>query len=139
MKANYPNVKIFGSEGMLEMEAADNNWPWFYHKQILDSPQARNNIDILAVHGYSDGVAPTSGSTLGHLWSSHKSHFARSDGQAAMDDRDVRLSGRLERHAGRVQPRPGHHVRPEQRQHERLGLVAGEREPGLLRTSATSR
>jgi glucuronoarabinoxylan endo-1,4-beta-xylanase len=76
VKAAYPDVKIFGSEGMLEMEAADNNWPWFYHKQILDSPQARNNIDILAVHGYSDGVAPTSGSTLGHLWASHKSHFA---------------------------------------------------------------
>ena len=76
LKANYPNVKVFGSEGMLEMEAADNNWPWFYHKQILDSAQARANIDILAVHGYSDGVAPTSGSTLGHLWQSHKQHFA---------------------------------------------------------------
>jgi O-glycosyl hydrolase len=61
---------------MLEMEAADNNWPWFYHKQILDNAQARANVDILAVHGYSDGVAPTSGSTLGHLWASHKSHFA---------------------------------------------------------------
>jgi glucuronoarabinoxylan endo-1,4-beta-xylanase len=76
LKANYPNVRIFGSEGMLEMEAADNNWQWFYHKQILDSPAARANIDILAVHGYSDGVAPTSGSTLGHLWQSHKTHFA---------------------------------------------------------------
>jgi glucuronoarabinoxylan endo-1,4-beta-xylanase len=75
VKAVFPNVKIFGSEGMLEMEAADNNWPWFYHKQILDSQQARNNIDILAVHGYQDGVAPTSGSILGHLWSSHKTHF----------------------------------------------------------------
>jgi glucuronoarabinoxylan endo-1,4-beta-xylanase len=76
LKANYPGVRIFGSEGMLEMEAADNNWPWFYHKQILDSAAARANIDILAVHGYSDGVAPTSGSTLGHLWQSHKQHFA---------------------------------------------------------------
>ncbi|HEU5138179.1 MAG TPA: hypothetical protein VFU13_23740 [Steroidobacteraceae bacterium] len=76
LRANYPNVKVFGSEGMLEMEAADNNWPWFYHKQILDSAQARANLDILAVHGYSDGVAPTSGSTLGHLWQSHKQHFA---------------------------------------------------------------
>ncbi len=76
LKANYPNVRIFGSEGMLEMEAADHNWQWFYHKQILDSPQARNNIDILAVHGYSDGVAPTSGSTLGHLWANHKARFA---------------------------------------------------------------
>lgn len=76
LKANYPNVKVFGSEGMLEMEAADNNWQWFYHKQILDSAAARANIDILAVHGYSDGVAPTSGSALGHLWQNHKQHFA---------------------------------------------------------------
>jgi glucuronoarabinoxylan endo-1,4-beta-xylanase len=75
LKANYPNVRIFGSEGMLEMEAADHNWQWFYHKQVLDSAAARANIDILAVHGYSDGVAPTSGSTLGHLWQSHKQHF----------------------------------------------------------------
>jgi O-glycosyl hydrolase len=76
VKSANPEVKIFGSEGMLEMEAADHNWPWFYHKQILDNAQARANVDILAVHGYSDGVAPTSGSTLGHLWASHKSHFA---------------------------------------------------------------
>jgi O-glycosyl hydrolase len=76
LKSNYPNVKVFGSEGMLEMEAADHNWQWFYHKQILDSAAARANIDILAVHGYSDGVAPTSGSTLGHLWQSHKQRFA---------------------------------------------------------------
>ncbi len=76
LKANYPTVKVFGSEGMLEMEAADNNWPWFYHKQILDSAQARANVDILAVHGYSNGVAPTSGSVLGHFWQSHKQHFA---------------------------------------------------------------
>jgi glucuronoarabinoxylan endo-1,4-beta-xylanase len=76
VKASFPNVKIFGSENMLELEAADENWQWFYHKQILDNPTARRNVDILAVHGYSNGVAPTSGSTLGHLWQSHKSHFA---------------------------------------------------------------
>ncbi|MBC8026233.1 MAG: fibronectin type III domain-containing protein [Steroidobacteraceae bacterium] len=76
LKANYPNVRIFGSEGMLEMEAAEQNWQWFYHKQILDSPAARANIDILAVHGYSDGVAPTSGSALGALWQSHRQRFA---------------------------------------------------------------
>ena len=105
VKANYPDVKIFGSEGMLEMEAADNNWPWFYHKQILDSPQARNNVDILAVHGYSDGVAPTSGQHARAPVVEPQESLRGSDGQAAVDDRDVRLSGRLERHARRVQPR----------------------------------
>lgn len=76
VKAAHPNVKIFGSENMLELEALDINWQWFYHKQILDNQSARNNIDILAVHGYSDGVAPTSGSVLAQLWISHKQHFA---------------------------------------------------------------
>lgn len=76
VKTAYPNVKIFGSENMLEIEALDINWQWFYHKQILDSQPARNNLDILAVHGYSDGVAPSSGSQLAQLWISHKEHFA---------------------------------------------------------------
>ncbi|HYG19871.1 MAG TPA: T9SS type A sorting domain-containing protein [Ohtaekwangia sp.] len=76
VKSAYPNVKIFGSENMLEIESLDINWQWFYHKQILDNPSARNNLDILAVHGYSDGVAPTSGSALAQLWTSSKEHFA---------------------------------------------------------------
>ncbi|MDQ2657048.1 MAG: discoidin domain-containing protein, partial [Bacteroidota bacterium] len=81
VKFAYPNVKIFGSENMLEIESADNNWQWFYHKQILDNQQARNNLDILAVHGYSDGVAPTSGSTLAQLWTSSLTHFAEPMGK----------------------------------------------------------
>jgi O-glycosyl hydrolase len=76
VKSAYPNVKIFGSENMLEIESLDINWQWFYHKQILDSQSAQNNLDILAVHGYSDGVAPTSGSALAQLWISSKEHFA---------------------------------------------------------------
>lgn len=81
VKATYPNVRIFGSEGMLEMEAADHNWQWFYHKQILDNSQARNNVDILAVHGYQDGVAPSSGSVLGHYWNNHRTIFAEPMGK----------------------------------------------------------
>ena len=76
VRSAHPNVKIFGSEGMLEMEAADNNWQWFYHKQILDNAQAQNNVDILAVHGYRDGLSPTPGNLLGHLWENHRTHFA---------------------------------------------------------------
>lgn len=81
VKATYPDVRIFGSEGMLEMEAADHNWQWFYHKQILDNSQARNNVDILAVHGYQDGVAPSSGSVLGHYWNNHRTIFAEPMGK----------------------------------------------------------
>jgi len=75
VKSAYPDVKIFGSENMLEMEAADHNWPWFYHKRLLDDPTAGNNVDILAVHGYSDGVAPSSGTNLAAYWTNHRQIF----------------------------------------------------------------
>ena len=65
LKANYPNVRIFGSEGMLEMEAADHNWPWFYHKQILDNAQARANLDILAVTATATAWRPLPGARSG--------------------------------------------------------------------------
>ncbi|MGQ9844551.1 MAG: hypothetical protein ACUVRK_13455, partial [Spirochaetota bacterium] len=52
VKAAHPNVKIFGSENMLEMEGLSNNWPFFYHQAIKDDPMAKNNVDIFAVHGY---------------------------------------------------------------------------------------
>ena len=140
LKANYPNVRVFGSEGMLEMEAADHNWQWFYHKQILDSPQARANIDILAVHGYSDGVAPTSGSTLGHLWQSHKQHFADPMNKKQWMTETSGYAGRLERLTGRVRARPRHHVGAQQRQRRRAGC--GGREARIRarpRASASSR
>ena len=78
LKANYPNVKVFGSEGMLEMEAADNNWQWFYHKQILDSRagarqhryprgarlQRRRRADLRAARSGTCGRATSSTSPI---------------------------------------------------------------------------
>ena len=133
LKANYPNVKVFGSEGMLEMEAADNNWQWFYHKQILDSAagarqhryprrarvQRRRRAD-LGQHARAPVAEP-------------QAALRRSDEQEAVDDRDVGLRGRLERLARRIRARPGHHVGAQQRQRRRLGVVAGQRESGQHR------
>lgn len=76
IKASYPNVKIFGSENMLEMEGKSNNYPYFYHQAIKNSATAKNNIDILAVHGYSDGVTASSGSELAKMWTNHTEQFS---------------------------------------------------------------
>lgn len=76
VKANFPDVKIFGSENMLEMEGRDDNWKWFYHSGIKANSDASKNIDILAVHGYSDGVAASSGSALAKMWTNHKEQFS---------------------------------------------------------------
>ncbi|HQK38068.1 MAG TPA: Ig-like domain-containing protein, partial [Bacteroidales bacterium] len=83
VKAAYPNVKVFGSENMLEMEGLSNNWPWFYHQAIKNDPTARNYVDIFAVHGYSDGVAPTSSSKLAEAWTNHKNQFTEPLGKKA--------------------------------------------------------
>jgi len=76
IKSSYPDVKIFGAENMLEMEGKSNNFPWFYHQAIKDNASANNNIDILAVHGYSDGVTATSGSELAKMWANHLQQFS---------------------------------------------------------------
>ena len=76
IKVGFPAIKIFGSENMLEMEGKSDNWPYFYHQAIKNDTAAKNNIDILAVHGYSDGVSATSGSELAKMWTNHKQQFS---------------------------------------------------------------
>lgn len=65
----YPDVKIFGAEGMLSMEVQ----PWFHHAGLME-PQhekARDQLDIWAVHGYVDGVNPTETSEAAEYWQFH--------------------------------------------------------------------
>ena len=76
IKSNFPEIKIFGAENMLEMEGKENNYPWFYHQAIKNDTVAGKNIDILAVHGYSDGISPTSGSELAKMWANHLQQFS---------------------------------------------------------------
>ena len=76
VKSGFPNIKIFGAENMLEMEGKDINWPVFYHAGIKKDPATAANIDILAVHGYSDGVAASSGSELAKMWTNHLEQFS---------------------------------------------------------------
>ena len=76
VKASFPNVKIFGAENMLDMEGKENNWPVFYHSGIKANATTASLIDILAVHGYSDGVAASSGSDLSKMWTNHATQFS---------------------------------------------------------------
>ena len=76
IKATYPGVKIFGSENMLEMEGKSDNWPYFYQQAIKNNATAKDNIDILAVHGYSDGISASSGSELAKMWTNHAKQFS---------------------------------------------------------------
>jgi glucuronoarabinoxylan endo-1,4-beta-xylanase len=76
IKTTFPGVKIFGAENMLEMEGKSNNWPYFYHQGIKNNSTAADNIDILAVHGYSDGVSASSGSELAKMWTNHTEQFS---------------------------------------------------------------
>jgi O-glycosyl hydrolase len=76
IRSKNPDVKIFGAENMLEMEGKSENYPWFYHQAIKDNATAKDNLDILAVHGYSDGVSATSGSELAKMWTNHLQQFS---------------------------------------------------------------
>jgi O-glycosyl hydrolase len=77
IKSTWPNVKIFGAENMLEMEGKDINWPVFYHSAIKNDASAKNNLDLLAVHGYTDGVSPSTGSELAKMWANHLEQFSK--------------------------------------------------------------
>jgi O-glycosyl hydrolase len=59
----YPGVKIFGTENMLGHEGR----PYYYSKYMDAAGWAA--LDILAYHGYQDGVAPTPGSEQATYWS----------------------------------------------------------------------
>lgn len=69
VKRAYPNVKIYGQENMLGLEGQ----PWFYNAH-MDSAGWRN-FDVLAYHGYQDGVAPTAGSQLATYWAYVRDHW----------------------------------------------------------------
>jgi O-glycosyl hydrolase len=59
----YPGLKIFGTENMLGLEGRP-----YYYSRYMD-PAGWAALDILAYHGYQDGVAPTPGSEQATYWS----------------------------------------------------------------------
>lgn len=80
VKARFPNVKIFGAENMLEMEAGKDK-QWFYNAAIKNTPAALQSLDIFAVHGYSDGIAPTATSQMTKLWEASRQDYVDGAGK----------------------------------------------------------
>ena len=76
VKTAHPGLKIFGTENMLEMEGAEENYPYFYHMTLKNDATAMALIDRISVHGYTNGVNPSSGSTLAQYWTRHKNEFS---------------------------------------------------------------
>jgi glucuronoarabinoxylan endo-1,4-beta-xylanase len=79
VRERYPDIKIFGGEGMLSMEVQQ----WFHHNELIQphNEDARNQLDIWAVHGYVDGVNPTSSSEAADLWQAHYNEYAEPTGK----------------------------------------------------------
>jgi len=75
IKAAFPDVKLFGSENMLEIECGRSDAgefdPWWYTGNLLESPDALAQLDAWAVHGYSDGINATPTSKMATLWSEY--------------------------------------------------------------------
>jgi glucuronoarabinoxylan endo-1,4-beta-xylanase len=76
IKAAFPDVKLFGSENMLEIECGKSDAgqfdPWWYTGNLLEQPDALDSLDVFAVHGYSDGVNATPTSKMATLWSEYE-------------------------------------------------------------------
>lgn len=80
VKARFPDVKVFGSENMLAMEGGADR-QYFYNAGLMSDNMALSNIDILAVHGYSDGISPTASSSLAQLWKTTKTEHKDPSGR----------------------------------------------------------
>lgn len=77
VKQAYPNVKIFGTENMLGLEGQQ----WFY-SAYMDAP-AWDHFDVLAYHGYQDGVAPTGSSQLAQYWTYVRTNWGEPHNKAS--------------------------------------------------------
>ncbi len=91
IKAEFPQVKLFGAENMLGIEcgagatgdAFDNYW---YTAAIMNNPGAAAVVDAYAVHGYVDGVTASPTSKLAKLWSSFQDGIAKTGKPAWMTE-----------------------------------------------------
>jgi glucuronoarabinoxylan endo-1,4-beta-xylanase len=76
IKAAFPNVKLFGPENMLQMEAGHSKDYFYVGEMRRNNAAAAAALDVISVHGYNDGVVPTAKTQMSRLWSTMFSHFA---------------------------------------------------------------
>jgi len=81
VKKKYPKVKIFGSENMLKNEGAEEDYRWFYHAAIFNDKEALKNLDVFAVHGYSDGVLAEAVENHKDFWTRTRLQFSEPSGK----------------------------------------------------------
>ncbi|MCL2363700.1 MAG: hypothetical protein FWC71_03445 [Defluviitaleaceae bacterium] len=67
----FPDVYIFGAEGMLEHE--HSSWGTSFHQRIVShaSEEALHNF-VFAHHGYADGLVATEASALDGFWAAER-------------------------------------------------------------------
>jgi O-glycosyl hydrolase len=70
VKQSFPNVRIFGTENMLELEGQQ----WFYSPKFTSTTWSK--FDALAYHGYVNGVVPTPSSQLAQYWNFVRTNWA---------------------------------------------------------------
>ena len=80
VKARFPDVKIFGAENMLEIEA-EKDRQYFYSADLKTTPDALNKLDIWAYHGYLEGISPTASSKLATLWNVIQTEYTQPSGK----------------------------------------------------------
>ena len=80
VKARFPQVKIFGAENMLELEA-EKDRQYFYSADLKKTPDALSKLDIWAYHGYLEGVSPTASSKLATLWNVINTEYTQPSGK----------------------------------------------------------
>lgn len=80
LKERFPEVKIFGSENMLGIEAGEDR-QWFYHDNLMKDAEALAELDIWAVHGYAEGITPTASSALKNLWEVKREGYVEPSGK----------------------------------------------------------
>lgn len=81
IKKRYPNIKIFGSENMLKNEGALEDYKWFYHMAIKNDKEALKNLDVFAVHGYTDGVLAEAIANHRDYWTRSRQQFSEPSGK----------------------------------------------------------
>jgi len=72
VKAAYPDVLLFGAEGMLQSEVMGHPVSRF-HEAMIRNETSMRYLDRFAVHGYSvDGVTPAELSSEKEVWEKHQ-------------------------------------------------------------------
>ena len=81
IRKKYPDVLIFGSENMLSFEAELVHRNFRFHEAIVNDKQALENIDVFAVHGYTDGIRAEAVKNHRRMWELNWQRYGETSGK----------------------------------------------------------